>query len=64
MADKAVDPVERFRDTLRETITVIEKLAPLCGSVAELVDVMKLALHNEGQLTLLLREVLPLQLKR
>lgn len=45
---------EQFRDALKDLVTIGEKLAPWCRTTAELVDVAKLAVDNDGQLRMLL----------
>lgn len=51
---------EKLRELLRESIIVIQELVPICGSVDDLVGMMKLALENDGQLNLLASKLMPL----
>ncbi len=59
----AQDLRKSFRSSLEDSIAVIRKLSPHCTSVDDLVGVLNLALENDGQLTLLMREVFPVQLR-
>ena len=49
-----------FKDSLADAVAIVEKLVPVCGSVDDLVGVLKFALNNDGQLRLLLKEISPL----
>lgn len=55
---------EQFRDNLRDVDAVVRKLAPLCRDVNDLLGMIGLALVNDGQLALLLREVAPVRLRK
>jgi hypothetical protein len=57
VAKEEISPRERFRDALKDSIVLIEKLAPLCSNVEELVGLMRLAMSNDGQCTLLMKVV-------
>ncbi len=53
-------PEQAFRDDLESVIAVLEALAPDCDSADDLVEVLRLALRNDGQLRLLMKKVMPL----
>lgn len=53
-----------FRDSLRDAIVLVTKLAPVCPNVEDLVGLMKLATENDGQLRLLMDKVIPLRLRK
>ena len=57
---KDVPPEELFRENLQDVISIVERLAPLCKDPDDLVNMMKLALINDGQLRMLFREMSPL----
>jgi hypothetical protein len=63
MAKEEVTFEDQLRETLRETLVVLEKLAPVCGSVQELREMLVLALANSGQLALLIDKLTPLRMK-
>ncbi len=46
-----------FRKALEDVLTVSERLAHVCDSVPELVELVRLASGNDAQLRLLHREV-------
>lgn len=52
-----------FRQNLLEVIIIVKKLAPLCKTVDELIDMAEFATRNDAQLRLLIREVSPLRLR-
>lgn len=58
MAEVKKTELETWRSSLVDVAGVCEKLAPICGSVEELVGMLKLALENEAQLKLVMKEVL------
>jgi len=55
---------ESFRSSLRDAIALMEKLAPDCSSVQEMIEMAQLALKNDGQLNMLLNRVAPIRLKQ
>ena len=63
MAKEDVSLEDKIRETFRETIVVLEKLAPTCGSVDELREMLIFALKNDGQLALLIDKISPLRTK-
>ena len=65
MAEKKEEPSfeDRLRETIRETVVVLDKLAPVCRDVAELRGMLVLALENDGQLSLLVDKLSPLRTK-
>ncbi len=56
MADVKQSEVEaKFKDNLLDMMTILEKIGPLCKSVDELSEMIKLAIdENSGQLKLLM----------
>ena len=60
-SDSAPTFEEQLRETIRETVVVLEKLAPICGNVNELRGLLVLALENDGQLALLIDKLSPLR---
>lgn len=53
-------PEHAFRDDLESVIAVLEGLVPDCPSVDDLLEVLRLALKNDGQLKLVMKKVMPL----
>lgn len=53
MVDK-VSVQDSFRDALQDVIAIADKLAPHCTSIAEMVEMLKLAQDNNSQLNLLM----------
>ena len=51
----------QLRETIRETVVILDKLAPMCGNVDELRGLLLLALENDGQLALLIDKLSPLR---
>lgn len=54
MPDKP-DVVESFRESLKDVIPVIEKLAPHCTGFDDLLGMVNLALENTAQARILLK---------
>lgn len=52
------EELELFRKALEDAATVAEKLSGVCGSVTELVEVVRLAQGNDAQLRLLYKEII------
>lgn len=59
-----LNPEEQFRLALDDAVAILRKLAPLCGSVEELVGVAELAMTNDAQLRLLMDRVAPVHFRR
>lgn len=60
MRAMTADDIEAsFRSSLKDVVEIAEKLAPHCKSVDELVDMLKLAIENDGQLRFLMGRVIP-----
>jgi hypothetical protein len=55
-------PEDRFRELLRDVISIIEKLAPHCSSISDLVGMARLAIENDGQCRLMMDKCSPIQL--
>lgn len=49
---------ESFRSSLDDVVTILERVAPLCKSHEELLDMLRLARENMGQLRLLMQTVM------
>lgn len=45
---------DSFRESLKDVVTIAEKLAPYCQTIDDLVSMANLALENDGQLKLLM----------
>lgn len=58
------DIEEQFREQLDDLVQIGTKLAAVCSSVTELVELMELARTNDGQLRLILSQVLPQATKK
>lgn len=43
-----------FRESLKDLAAIGERLAPLCGSANELIELAQLGARNDGQLRLLM----------
>jgi hypothetical protein len=54
---KQFQDLDKLGSALESLITMVEKLGPLCRDSGELIDLMNLARNNDGQLTLLIREM-------
>ena len=52
-----LDPAVSFRESLKDLIVIVEKLAPYCQNIEDLVGMAQLALDNDGQLRLLMKQV-------
>lgn len=51
---------EQFRDNIRDLIVILERFAPLCKSPDDLVGMLRLAISNDAQLALMMKELTPL----
>jgi len=47
---------DSLRSSLQDVVSLVEKLLPICDSTEDLLEVCKLALENDAQLKLLIRE--------
>lgn len=45
---------ESFRESLEDVIAIAEKMGTHCKSTSDLTNMLKLALENDGQLSLIL----------
>jgi hypothetical protein len=52
-----------FRNSLEDTISVLEGVGPLCSDIDELVKMLELALRNESQLQLIMAHLTPKRMK-
>ena len=60
MRAMTADDIEAsFRSSLKDVVEIAEKLSPHCKSVDELVDMLKRAIENDGQLRFLMGRVIP-----
>ena len=60
MPEKPPSPAEieaSFRQTLDDLVPVLQKAATYCGTVEDLLGMVRLALKNDGQLRWLMRIV-------
>ena len=55
---------ESFRNSLDDTIEVLEKIGPLCTDIDELVSMLKLAIKNDAQLALIIKQVSLVRMRR
>ncbi len=55
----ADDIESSFRSSLKDVVEIAEKLAPHCKSVDEFVEMVRLAIENDGQLRFLMGRVIP-----
>ncbi len=62
MTDKATQE-EVFKNGLDALVTITEALQPYCETIQDLVGMAKLALSNEAQLRLLMKQVETKQLE-
>jgi hypothetical protein len=58
VGDNSKATEDSFRGSLQDVVGICTKLAPVCTSVDELVGICQLAIDNDAQLKLLMREVL------
>lgn len=49
---------ESFRESLKDVLAIIQRMAPHCGSLEELAETVKLGLENDVHLRLLLSVVM------
>ena len=59
-AAKQEDTVARFREDLEAAILLIEKFSPFCKTPEELIGMLSLAMKNDAQANLLMKEITPL----
>ena len=53
-----------LRDSLEETISILEGVGPLCSDIDELIKMLELAIRNQSQLNLLRAHLAPKRLRR
>lgn len=58
MNDK-ISVEDGFRESLKDVVTICEKLSASCQSTSDLTEMLKLALENDGQLRLILSMMTP-----
>lgn len=56
MNDK-LGPEDKFRSSLQDVVTIARKLALYCTTVEDFINMVHLAVENDGQLRLLMSEV-------
>lgn len=54
MAEITVE--DKFRSSLEDLLALAKKFLPVCERVEDLIGMVQLAIENEGQLKLLLKE--------
>lgn len=54
MAEQKASAEESFRESLKDVVTIAEKLTPYCQTIDDLVSMANLALENDGQLRLIM----------
>ena len=62
MGNEKYDPkvvAESFRSSIKDLLTIAEKLTPFCERTADMVQMLELAIENDGQLNFLMFTVLP-----
>lgn len=57
-------PEQSFRISLDDTIAILEGIGPQCTDLDQLIDMLKLALTNDGQLNLLFKHMTPPRIRR
>lgn len=55
--EKSTSVSDGFRSSLEDIIAISEKLASVCESIEDLVEICKLALTNDGQLKIIMNLV-------
>lgn len=55
---------DSFRESLKDMIVVVRKLAPHCKNLEDLLGMAQLATTNQGQLRFLMNEIQPLRLRQ
>lgn len=49
---------QSFRESLKDVVAVVQKLAPHCNGFDDLIGMVELAINNDGQLHLLMNTVI------
>lgn len=55
--DRSNAEEDGFRSSLRDVAAVAERLSPYCATVTEFVEMVQLALQNDGQLRFLMQKM-------
>ena len=55
---------QSFRASLDDTRVILKRLAPLCKSVNDMVELLDLAITNDSQLSILMDKVGPVALRK
>lgn len=53
-----------FRQSLDDTIAILETVGPICTDIDELIQMLSLARKNDSQLHLIMHQVMPTRLRR
>ena len=56
--DKRTEEEEGFRSALEDVVAIIQRLAPICKSINDMLGMVELALKNDSQCRLLFKEVM------
>ena len=52
-----------FRESLDDTIAILESVGPLCSDIDELIGILQLAQKNDSQLVLVMDRVAPKRMR-
>lgn len=55
---------ESFKSSLEDTISILEKISPLCENIDDLIGMLNFALKNDSQLALIMHQIAPKQMRR
>lgn len=53
-----------YRDSLEDTISILEGVGPLCNDIDQLIDMLTLAMRNDSQLALIRAHMSPKRMKK
>lgn len=56
MAEQKLTAEEQLRSSIEDVISLAKKLQPICTTTQEMIEVCELALTNDAQLKMLMRE--------
>lgn len=62
-AQSEADMLAAYRSSIEDTIGLLKGIGPLCSSIDQLIDMLRLATENDSQLHLILRHVEPPRLR-
>lgn len=55
---------ESFKNSIEDSISILEGVGPLCSDIDQLIGMLKLALINESQLNLVMHHLTPKKMRR